>query len=483
MTATAERMLYARLRPTAEQFALSIAHGRASEIACFGARGDGKSWAVLWGMVMHAIEHHRAGHALPVRWLGLRDTFTNHRLSTHATLMEPAWEGGWRLEDQGHVARFTAPGGVELIELNLVGVDSPADAERVRTQAHCLWVEEPAPAYEVSGGISKDLYGIALSSRRLETHARVAAISSNYPDQDDWIWQRFVEAPQPGTLCFQIPKGERASEQYRAELAVAYADNPSLKRRLVDALPGMVVLGEQVAAGFQRAIHAPAGFHGKPDPTATLWIGQDGGLTPTTVFGQRAGQRVTILGAVSSAHDGIRQHVRGLVRPWMSEHTPWALDRKEQCRIVFDPAMNKDGEGDTESNALVIMERELPGVYIPGPVHWLPRIQPLLNLLSLTEGLRIDPVHAKGLVKACEGGWHYATTYDGKVKKDEPVKNHPHSDYGDALLYLLAGMHPSKVERRESRGITKTAFDLFGIGRRSDRAPSRTTFSVFGGKA
>ena len=472
--------LYARLKPTAEQYSLAIARGAASEIACWGARGDGKSWATLWGMVMHAIEHQKAGYKLPVIWLAVRDTFANHRLSTHKTLTEGAWEGSWKLSEGGHVAIFTH-GGIELVRLELVGIDQPSDAERARTQCHCVWVEEPAAAYELSGGISKDLYGIALSSRRLETHARVAALSSNYPDEDEWSWQRFVANPQPGTMYFEIPPGERASEQYRAELAMAYADNPSLRRRLVDGKPGMVVLGEQVAQGFDRTIHAPYGFRAKPDRTATLWIGQDGGLTPTSVIGQRSGSLVTILGSVSSAHDGIRQHVRGLLRPWLAEHCPWALDAKEQVRVIYDPSMNKDGEGDTESNALSIMRRELPAIYQPGPINWQPRIQPLLNVLALQNALRIDPVQGRGLVKALDGGWHYATTSDGKVKKDDPVKNHPHSDYGDALLYLLAGMVPLAPPRSTApKQRAKVDFSPFRVGRvERQRDPSKTDFSVF----
>ena len=54
-----------RLKPTAEAFASAIASGAAREIACSGARGDGKSFAACWGMILHAIEHERAGGALP----------------------------------------------------------------------------------------------------------------------------------------------------------------------------------------------------------------------------------------------------------------------------------------------------------------------------------------------------------------------------------------------------------------------------------
>ncbi|HJR01783.1 MAG TPA: hypothetical protein VKA83_09135 [Methylomirabilota bacterium] len=50
---------------------------------------------------------------------------------------------------------------------------------------------------------------------------------------------------------------------------------------------------------------------------------------------------------------------------------------------------------------------------------------------------------------------------DGRVRRDEPVKNHPHSDHGDGLCYLLCGMSPGKTDDRKARGAVhaKTAFN------------------------
>lgn len=430
---------------------------RVREILCLGARGDGKSFAALWGLVLHAVEHQAAGYPLPITALGVRDTFANHKLTTHKSLTNPVWEGRWRLLGDGHVAIFSVDG-QEFVRLELVGVDSPTDADRVRTECHVLWVDEPAPAMAVSGGISPELYGIALSSQRLETHARVALLTSNYPDEDHWTWQRFVEHAEEGTAFFRIPAGERASAEYRRELEVAYKNRPDLRRRLVEGKPGAVILGEQVAVGFNEDLHAPRGLRLRPDPTATLWIGQDGGLTPTTIIGQREGRRRKVLAALSSEHDGIRQHFVGLVLPWLSEHCPWALELPEDQRdgliVIYDPAMDADGQGDTEANPLKLMRALLPAQYRPGPTEWAPRREALVNALGDLAGgdaaLQIDPVQARGLVKALVGGWHYPTGPDGKVRGSgevvKPVKNHPHSDYGDGLCYLLCGMSPGRPE-------------------------------------
>lgn len=447
---------------------------RARQILCLGARGDGKSFGALWGMVLHAIEHQAAGYPLPITVLGVRDTFQNHKLTTHKSLSNPAWEGRWRLQGDGHVAIFSVEG-QDFVRLELVGVDSPTDAERVRTECHLLWVDEPAPAMAVSGGISEELYGIALSSQRLETHARVALLTSNYPDEEHWSWQRFVEHPEEGTAYFRIPPGERASPEYRHELEVAYKNRPDLRRRLVEGRPGAVILGEQVAVGFNEDVHAPRGLRLVPDRTATLWIGQDGGLTPTTVFGQREGKRVKVLAALSSEHDGVKQHFRGLVLPWLSEHAPWALEdvgEESPIIVMYDPAMDVDGEGDTEANPLKIMRSLLKARYRPGPdkLRWALRREPLLNILGALDhgepALQIDPVQARGLVKALIGGWHYQTGNDGKVKgADKPVKNHPHSDYGDAFTGMIVGMAPGKGDQPPRKPIqAKTAFHPINHG-------------------
>lgn len=402
-------------------------------------------------MVMHAVEHHGHGFPLPITVLGVRDTFQNHKLTTHKSLLNPAWEGRWRLLGDGHVAIFEVAG-QPFVRLELVGVDSPHDAERVRTECHLLWVDEPAPAMMLSGGISDELYGIALSSQRMETHARVALITSNYPEEEHWVAQRFVFKPQPGTAYFRIPAGERASAEYRHELETAYANRPDLRRRLVEGRFGAVILGEQVAVGFNEDLHAARHLRLRPDPSATLWIGQDGGLTPTSIIGQREGKRVKVLAALSSEHDGIRQHVRGLVVPWLSEHAPWALQHRSDdelpIQVIYDPSMDADGQGDTEANPLKVMRRELRARYRPGPVKWDPRYQALLNMLNAMDhgepALSIDPVQARGLIKALIGGWHFPTGGDGRVRRDEPVKNHPHSDHGDGFCYLLCGMSPGK---------------------------------------
>ena len=85
-----------KLGRTAYEFAQAAVWGvdprtglPAREIACFGARGDGKTFTALSIMIEHSRRHSNAGYKLPVRWIGVRDTFASHKENTVSTLLNP----------------------------------------------------------------------------------------------------------------------------------------------------------------------------------------------------------------------------------------------------------------------------------------------------------------------------------------------------------------------------------------------------------
>jgi hypothetical protein len=51
------------LEPVAGKFAMAVRDGAAREIACFGTRGDGKTFAALVAMIMHSVAHKAVGRA------------------------------------------------------------------------------------------------------------------------------------------------------------------------------------------------------------------------------------------------------------------------------------------------------------------------------------------------------------------------------------------------------------------------------------
>jgi hypothetical protein len=206
-------------QPVMWNFTQAVRFGQAAEIAAFGARGDGKTIGALSSFVMHATEHHAQGFELPVRVLGVRDSFANHKLTTIKTLEKPMWQGAWKIHEQGHVAYFVAGSPPQiLVELNLIGIDDQQAKDKLKMEVHIIWFEEAAPsAYLGNAGIDEDSWLIAFTSARLPSHANPRVVTTNYPDVDHWTWQRFVVEKAEGTKYFRIPPGERASEAQRQE--------------------------------------------------------------------------------------------------------------------------------------------------------------------------------------------------------------------------------------------------------------------------
>jgi len=413
-------------------------------------------------MILHALQHHGAGYPLPTIWLGVRDTLANHKLTTHKTLQSDAWREAsngaaqWRIGESGHRAVFTIQD-APIVQLEMIGADSAADADKVRTECHGVWFDEAAPAMGMSNGLSDTIWYQAMSSQRLPTHARVGVLTTNAPDEEHWTWARFHTSHPEGTLKYQIPAGERASPEYRAELDRLYATRPDLHRRLVLGLPGVVLLGQPVAVGFREDLHVTR--HTLPvERGAPLWAGIDGGESHcwATVICQRVGGRIHVLAGLCDEETGCRQHMQQTVLPWLEERAPWVFAGpwtgiSERVQVRYDPACDVSDPGDRESNPLRILRRFLPGQYRAGAREWAGRRDPLLGALGQLRGggayVQVDP-SCVGLIRALRGGWHYETRLVGGVKSDRPKKpNHPHEDYGDAFAYAVAGMSPAGGER------------------------------------
>src|SRR5262249_23530299 len=147
----------------------------------------------------------------------------------------------WSTRDDRHKLVLTVDGH-ELAVVELLGVEDQGALDRLRVECHALWLEEPAPAavMESSAGVSEDAWRLARTSQRLASYKRPAIISSNYPDEDHWLWQRFVVRKHPGTTYVRITPGERASEEDRKQWAEALEGRPDLMRRLLAGEPGVI---------------------------------------------------------------------------------------------------------------------------------------------------------------------------------------------------------------------------------------------------
>lgn len=425
-----------------------------------GARGDGKTVGAFTAMLGHAKRHEEAGYPLPVKWMGVMDTFRSHELKTHETLQEALWRGTWTLSGDKKVARGWSDGRKKLlVEVDLFGVEDHGAMDKMRMAAHCLWIDEAAPTAVLvqSSGLSETAYLTGLTSLRLPSHVNVALLTENYPDEDHWTWLRWAELARNRRL-YRIPPGERASASQRAAWAKALANRPDLLKRLLEGQPGGVMLGPQVADGFNQDVHVAKKrlrlHRGEP-----VLFAQDFGHTPATLIGQPWQGRINIVAALACERGGIKQLYESVVIPWLRMHAPWVLEDANLVVGIYDPAGATADETDIEQNPLDLLEKLLPGRWSPGPVAWESRKNAMLALLNRpftpgTTALQIDPVDGRPLIQALNGRWHYPQSHTGAITRDLPKKpNHPWEDHGDNFCYFASGLNavahvwePPKVE-------------------------------------
>ena len=420
------------------QFVTAVSNGTAREIACFGARGDGKTIGGLISMVAHAQQHHATKHKLPVPWMCVTDTFQSHKLKTLRSMDDPLWQGLWQIREQGHIAEFILDGQC-LVKCDLFGIEDQGAMDRVRMETCGVWFEEAAPSAVMvqSAGISESAWLLALTSQRVKSHANVAMLTENYPEEDHWTWKRFVTDPAPASLYFRVPPGERASPEQREEWNRALKNRPDLARRLLQGQPGTILMGQPVAQGFNLDYHV-AKESLELVRGSEIRIGFDGGHTPTAIIGQQTLTGMRIFASLYLENGGMRQLLETQVLPWLARRAPWTLRDSSQLLIGYDPSLDVGEQSDIDQSALRAINDALnwPACEA-GPVRWPNRKDALLQALSRREGLVIDP-SCDPLIKALSGRWYYPKSHIEELRSDIPKKpNHPWEDLGDALIYLL----------------------------------------------
>jgi len=476
-------------RPVVASFVQHIVNGSnergGNEILEVGSRGDGKTIGLLCAMALHAVKHHEKGYPLPVNWMGVTDTFTSHKLKTVRSLEHPLFKGGWRLTDNDHVAEFYHAG-TKTVHIDLFGIEDQGAMDRLRMESHCLWFEEPAPSAVMvqSSGISLEAWMLGITSCRMPSHFNVKVATENYPDEDHWTWERWkpssnivfthpdklkqlfqaIDQPLPvelnqypegtppancmgvfeGRVHFRVPVGERASEEDRLSWARALQDRPDLLRRLILGQPGVVMLGDQVAAGFTREA-----FTTKQTmpfvPGEPLYFGFDFGHTPTCVIAQPIKGMLRIKAALYMLNAGMRQLMEDLVRPYLARFAPWVLrNPDDNAMIGHDPSQGdigdpKGSEADIENAALLAIQESLGGGWFEmGPTIWEVRKDAVVRIFQRRNCVIEDNPFTADLIRALDGRWYYAKSHTGGLRSDKPKKpNHPYEDLGDAFIYML----------------------------------------------
>jgi hypothetical protein len=423
--------------PVQRQFILS----RELEAALFGPRGEGKTEAGFRRLTLHAAEQPE--ETRPIPWAVIRDTWENLKRTTLKSLLFPH-PGSFcekirpllQIKDGGKTVLF--PG---FWEINFFGIDSLGDLSRLQSlQLGGLWLEEPSPAAaeDIGGGLEERVVTVGITSLRHPCNWRTVQITSNYPDEDHWCWQRYA-VRRTGRI-FQIPRGENPylPTDYRSNMETALANDKGLLQRLVLGMPGFVIQGESVVPEYDPLIHR-SDRELDPYPNVVGYRFWDGWHFPTCIVCQVTPRgQLQIFEALAGPGMGTKQLVGEFVKPAMNERYGMVPEWVD----IGDPSMATADQSDYEQSAATTIERELHTQFIPGPSSWTVRKEAIKSgfvkmlpknhpFILLSNGKKTQELH-----QSLRGGWHYRLSPSGNVVGRIPVKD-KHSHYGDALSHGL----------------------------------------------
>jgi len=193
----------------------------------------------------------------------------------------------------------------------------------------------------------------------------------------------------------------------------------------------------------------------------------DGVVREVCGLGAR-GDGKSVTGAVTFLHVGVRHRARGGTGPFkvlvmtstMTEH------RARLCETLREPfwkglwqASNGEHTWTATVGGVTLVHLELVGIEDQGgldrariPAHglWLEEAAPAgaeVGSAGLSdEALLVSPT-CEALIEACAGRWHFPRDRHGEVSRDLPEKDHPWSDLGDSLCYVVGGAKPWRGPR------------------------------------
>jgi len=410
--------------------------------------GEGKSAALCWGIWFHTKHNPRAKHAV------IRDTWENCRDTTMQEFLKWFPDGVYGKLVKSEKTFTWNPGTGLNGSVTFMGMDDEKDAGKLQSRDLAgISVDEPSPAAG-TGGIDEMIFTTALTRlRQPGMQWYMAKLAQNNPDESHWTYQKFVDPGTKGYLNFQTRTPENIEHLppgYYEQMKKDLSSRPDLQRRFVEGTFGFQQLGQAVCPLFSDTTHLVDNL--EPVPGCELWLSWDGGLTPVCTIVQIAPDgRLYVLDALSETDGGIYQLIEDKVFPLLK--TKYSKF-KGKWHHTGDPTLENRDQSDSRQSPVRVIKRMLGGTWRKGPKDIEPGVNPLNRRLGLLgpggKGMiLVDKRNAKGIWHALRGGWHYSK--HGSTTSPSPVKNHPHSDFGDSMRYLCGVLFP-EGEMRPAKG-------------------------------
>ena len=458
-----------------------------------GPIGSGKSVTCAVEVMRRTLEEWPKDKTKPpsdrnprrARWAVIRNTAPELKTTTIKTWLDwyPEEVYGafnWSPPYTHHITRF----GIDL-EVIFLALDRPDDVKKLLSlELTGAWINEAreVPKEIIDGATSR--VGRFPSMRDGGSRWAGVIMDTNSPDDDHWWPLLSGESPPPEWMdesellmlvkpdnwefFTQPPAMEEVKEGVgkNAKL-IGYRLNPRgenhkyLRPDYYDNLIrgktktwidiyvmnrlGNIEDGKPIYDQYQEEMHSPPGFDPEPFDGLPVYIGQDYGLTPATVFAQKINGRWVILFEICSKDMGAKRH-GALVKQLLAEKFPWVLNSRREQKLLL-------GTGDPAGDIRVQTDEDTP--FMTMRALGLPVFPATTNDFSI----RVDAVNeafgrlvegrpsimianrCKMLRKACGGGYHYRRLQVlGQVPRfeEKPNKNR-YSHVAEALQYLLLG--------------------------------------------
>lgn len=404
--------------------------------AVVGPFGSGKSSACLFKPIKMA----KAAGMTKIRGGIVRNTYTQLRDTTLKTVKDwlpPADFGTLLGGEKGPWNYYLNIGGME-IELMFRALDRPDHVDNLLSlELTYAWLNEfreiPMVIYDAMQGRVK-----AFPSAKDGGCAWGGIVMDSNPYDEGSPWERLLEGEdKPDNVeLFRQPSGLSADAENRPYWRggpdyytnLAKGKDKNFVKVYIEGRNGYIADGEPVTPEYDEQIHRSS-RNLDPIPTARGIRFWDAGHNPTCILAQihPISGRLIVLDTLVGENMGMRQLVRGLVKPLLSAR----YAKVKSWLDTGDPAAVTRDQSNTETSPAKVIETELGTKYIPGVTDWETRRQAIKDVLTSMPLLLLSR-HERVLHEALRGGWKYQKTTDGRTVKDAPVKN-IHSHPADAI--------------------------------------------------
>jgi hypothetical protein len=430
--------------PTQKAFILSRAE---ADLFC-SRMGEGKSAGLAW-----ACWHHTR-HNPGAIWALVRDTWENNRRTTQQEFFRwfaPGVFGTYKATEKCFYWRAEGMTG----QVYFLGLDEPEDASKLQSLTLAgFGFDEPAPALD-TGGIDEAIFDVAMTRlRQPGMNWYAAKLAQNNPDETHWTYRRFVDPGAPVFVAWQTRDPENMRnlpEKYYDKMRANLAHRPDLWRRFGEGKYGFQAIGVKVTPEWSDDRHLASGL--KPIKGRELILLWDFGQHPACALTQMSPLRHwNILEAYCMEGQGVYELIELVVRPVLTQDYDGYT-----WQHTGDPTGSSPEQSSRRTSAVKVIQRELGGIWTPGPTSIRERVDPLRAILRESSGdgiavVQVDRDKAKPVWHALRGGWHRHVARTGVVSQD-PVKDiHSHPGdimgYGAAKLFPLGKLRERKMHKR-----------------------------------